>query len=148
VNEKIEAFFELCRARGLNDVQGVVIPEAGVKNLMLREKVIDSVRQGQFHIWAVQTVDEGIEILTHTPAGERQADGTWEQGTVNARVDERLHNYAQRLRDFSRPVEFSEPRERAPADPGPRAPRVRSWRLALRRFWSGRRIEPEDRETG
>jgi hypothetical protein len=94
----------------------------------------------------VRTVDEGIEILTRTPAGERRHDGTWEPGTVNARADERLRDYARRLKDFSRPVEFAEPRERAPAEPGPRAPRVRSWRLALRRLWSWRRIEPEDRE--
>jgi hypothetical protein len=109
-----------------------------VKNLMLREEVIDSVRQGQFHIWAVRTVDEGIEILTRMPAGERRPDGTWEPGTVNALVDERLRNYAQRLKDFGRAVEAVETLERKPAEIGPRAPRVRSLWDAIRRLWSWR----------
>jgi len=108
---------------------------------MLREDVIDAVCQGRFHVWAVRTVDEGIEILTGAPAGERRPDGTWEPNTVNARVDQRLRDYAQRLKDFGRAVEFAEIRERKPAEIGPQAPRVRSWRLwwaAIRHFWSWR----------
>jgi predicted ATP-dependent protease len=135
VNEKIEGFFEVCKARGLTGAQGVVIPAASVKNLMLREEVVDAVRQGQFHIWAVRTVDEGIEILTGAQAGERRADGNWEPDTVNARVDQRLRDYAQRLKDFGRAVEFAETRERMPAEVGPQAPRVRSWWAAIRRLW-------------
>ncbi len=124
VNEKIEGFFEVCKARGLTGEQGVVIPAASVKNLMLREDVIDAVRQGRFHIWAARTVDEGIEILTGARAGERRADGSWEPDTVNARVDERLRDYAQRLKDFGRAVETAETRERKPAEIGPQSPRV------------------------
>jgi predicted ATP-dependent protease len=138
VNEKIEGFFEVCKARGLSGEQGVVIPAASVKNLMLREEVVDEVRRGRFHIWAVRTVDEGIEILTGAPAGERRPDGTWEPDTVNARVDQRLRDYAQRLKDFGRAVEFAETRERKPAEIGPQAPRVRSWWDAIRRLWSWR----------
>jgi predicted ATP-dependent protease len=138
VNEKIEGFFEVCKARGLSGEQGVVIPAASVKNLMLREEVVDAVRQGQFHIWAVRTVDEGIEILAGAPAGERRPDGTWEPDTVNARVDQRLRDYAQCLKDFGRAVEFAETRERKPAEIGPRAPRFQSWWAFIRRFWRRR----------
>jgi predicted ATP-dependent protease len=141
VNEKIEGFFDVCAARGLSGEQGVIIPAASVKNLMLREDVIDAVRQGRFHVWAVRTVDEGIEILTGAPAGNRRPDGTWEPDTVNARVDQRLRDYAQRLKDFGRAVEFAETRERKPAEIGPQAPRVWSWSAwmaAIRRLWSWR----------
>jgi len=113
-------------------------PAASVKNLMLREEVVDAVRQGRFHVWAVRTVDEGIEILTGAPAGVRRADGTWEPGTVNARVDQRLRDYAQRLKDFGRAVGFAETRERKPAEIGPQAPRFQSWWAAIRRLLSWR----------
>jgi lon-related putative ATP-dependent protease len=140
VNEKIEGFFEVCSAVGLTGEQGVIIPAASVKNLMLREDVIDAVSQGRFHVWAVRTVDEGIEILTGAPSGARLPDGTWEPNTVNARVDQRLRDYAQRLKDFGRAVEFAETRERQPAEIGPQAPRVRWWAF-IRRFWSRRPAE-------
>jgi predicted ATP-dependent protease len=68
---------------------------------MLKEDVIDAVRDGQFHIWAVGSIDEGIEILTGRPAGERQADGSWPEGTVNFRVDKRLREMAEALRKFA-----------------------------------------------
>ncbi|HEY8462307.1 MAG TPA: S16 family serine protease, partial [Blastocatellia bacterium] len=126
VNEKIEGFFDVCAAGGLSGQQGVVIPAASVKNLMLREDVIDAARQRLFHIWAVRTVDEGIEILTGVPSGERRPDGTWEPNTVNARVDRRLRDYAQRLKDFGPAVGVAETRERQPAEIGPQVPRVRS----------------------
>jgi len=138
VNEKVEGFFEVCKAQGLSGEQGVIIPAASVKNLMLREEVVDAARQGQFHIWAVRTVDEGIEILTGAPAGARRPDGNWEPDTVNARVDQRLRDYAHRLKDFGRAMEVAETRERKPAEVGPQAPRVRSWWVAIRRIWSRR----------
>jgi lon-related putative ATP-dependent protease len=140
VNEKIEGFFEVCASVGLNGGQGVVIPAASVKNLMLREDVVDAAREGRFHIWAVRTVDEGIEILTGAPSGARRSDGTWEPDTVNARVDQRLRDYAQRLKDFGRAVEFAETRERQPAEIGPQAPRVWSWWNAIRLLWSLRKF--------
>jgi predicted ATP-dependent protease len=100
VNEKIEGFFTVCRAKGLSGKQGVIIPIQNVKNLMLKQEVVEAVRQRQFHVWAVATVDEGIEILTGVPAGTRQPDGTWSPGSVNDQVDRRLREMAETLRRF------------------------------------------------
>ena len=83
VNEKIEGFYELCKARGLTGKQGVIIPKSNEENLMLKESVVEAVRQGQFNIYSVSTVEEGIEILTGVKAGMRQEDGTFEKDTVN-----------------------------------------------------------------
>ncbi len=100
VNEKIEGFYAVCLAKGLTGEQGVVIPVQNMKNLMLREEVIDAVRAGRFHIWAVESVDHGIEILTGMPAGELQADGNWPEGTVNYLIDRRLREMAEAARRF------------------------------------------------
>jgi lon-related putative ATP-dependent protease len=108
VNQKIEGFFAVCKAQGLNGRQGVVIPGKNVQNLMLKQEVIEAVRAGQFHVWAVNHVDEGIEILTGVPAGQRQKDGSWPEGTVNDLVDRRLHAMAEKLRTFSKPEEKNE----------------------------------------
>jgi len=113
VNQKIEGFFDVCRAApgGLTGEQGVIIPEANVKNLMLREDVVAAVAAGAFHIYPVRTVDEGMAILTGVPAGERGPDGRYPEGTVNARVDARLRELAQRLREFGREPEKPKPAE-------------------------------------
>jgi lon-related putative ATP-dependent protease len=100
VNEKVEGFYAVCKAFGLSGEQGVIIPVQNVKNLMLKEEVIAAVREGKFHIWAVGTVDEGIELLTGVPAGARQEDGAWPEGTVNFLVDKRLREMAEALRKF------------------------------------------------
>lgn len=100
VNEKIEGFFEVCKAKGLTGNQGVMIPESNVQNLMLKEEIVEAVEQKKFHIYPVKTIDEGIEILTSTKAGERQKDGTFEKGTVNEKVDKRLREMAEKLRQF------------------------------------------------
>lgn len=100
VNEKIEGFFAICKVLGLNGRQGVIIPANNVKHLMLKDEVVEAVRQDQFHIWAVHTVDEGIEILTGVPAGRRLPDGTFEPGTVHYRVDQRLRQFSERMREF------------------------------------------------
>jgi len=100
VNQKIEGFFKVCQTKGLNGNQGVLIPEKNLRNLMLREEVVDAVKQGQFHIYSARTIDEGVEILTGTPAGERQEDGTYPEGTVNHSVDKHLREMAERLRGF------------------------------------------------
>jgi len=100
VNEKIEGFFEVCKAKGLTGQQGVVIPESNVQNLMLKEEVVEAARAGRFHIYAVKTIDEGIEILSGVKAGKRREDGTFEDGTVNDRVDKRLRQMAEKLREF------------------------------------------------
>ncbi len=101
VNEKIEGYYTVCRARGLSGEQGVIIPEGNRKSLMLKPEVVEAVRQGRFHIWAVTTVDQGVGILTGVPAGERQEDGSWTAGSVNARVDDRLRELAETAGKFS-----------------------------------------------
>jgi lon-related putative ATP-dependent protease len=108
VNQKIEGFFDICRVRGLTGEQGVLIPTANTKNLMLREDVVDAVADGQFHIYAVETIDQGIEILTGMPAGEADEEGNYPEGTINYLVSERLRALAEKQRAFSRPPEKAE----------------------------------------
>jgi lon-related putative ATP-dependent protease len=98
VNEKIEGFFDICRARGLSGEQGVLIPASNVKNLVLRRDVVDAVAGGRFHVYPVVTVDEGIEILSGVPAGSRDASGQFPPGSVNHRVERRLAEFADRAR--------------------------------------------------
>lgn len=102
VNQKIEGFFEICRAKGLTGKQGVMIPAGNVANLMLKKPVVEAVQQGKFHLWAVNTIDEGIQVLTGVIAGERDKDGKFETETVNALVDSRLNELAMRLSKFGK----------------------------------------------
>ena len=101
VNEKIEGFFDVCRAKGLTGTQGVVIPHQNVQNLMLRTDVVDAVKEGEFHIYPVKTIDEGVEILTGIEAGRRLDDGSFEEGTVHFLVDQELQRLAKGLKAFS-----------------------------------------------
>jgi lon-related putative ATP-dependent protease len=105
VNEKIEGFFEICKAGGLTGEQGVVIPQSNVKNLMLREDVVEAIVEDQFHVWQVSHIDEGIEILTGMRAGARKDDRTFTEGTIHALVDERLSNMAIKMKDYIRSVD-------------------------------------------
>lgn len=98
VNEKIEGFFDVCRAKGLTGEQGVLIPAANRENLMLREDVVEAVREGRFHIYLVKHIDEGIEILTGVPAGERGPDGSFPEGTIHGKVAARLKEMAAQLK--------------------------------------------------
>ena len=100
VNEKLEGFYEVCKAKGLNGNQGVLIPASNVQNLMLKEEVVEAAKAGKFRIYPVRTIDEGIEILTGVPAGTRREDGTYEEGTVNYLVDRRLGEMAETMRGF------------------------------------------------
>ena len=100
VNEKIEGFFDLCQARGLTGEQGVLIPAANVKNLMLRHDVVAAVEAGQFNIYPVETIDEGIELLTGMPAGELGEDGRYPPETINCRVADYLDSLAETQRSF------------------------------------------------
>jgi lon-related putative ATP-dependent protease len=100
INEKIEGFFEVCKAKGLTGEQGVMMPDSNVQNLMLKEEVVDAVKAGKFNIYSVKTIDEGIEVLTGTKAGQRLADGTYEEGTVNYRVDKQLREMAENLKEY------------------------------------------------
>ena len=105
VNEKIEGFFDLCKRRGRLNGQGVLIPASNRRHLMLREDVQDAVAAGRFHIFAVETIDEGIEILTGTPAGERGRSGEFPDGTVNQRVEARLIELAHKRVALGRQIE-------------------------------------------
>jgi predicted ATP-dependent protease len=96
VNEKIEGFFDLCKARGHLGEQGVIIPASNVRHLMLRRDVVEAAATGRFRIYAVETIDQGIEILTGIPAGERDPSGTFPEGSVNARVEACLIDLAER----------------------------------------------------
>ena len=100
VNEKIEGFFDVCRSRSLGPGHGVMIPKANVQHLMLREDVVEAVRQGRFSIWAVEHIDQGVEILTGVKAGGRGADGRFPAGTVNRMVEDKLRSFAERARAF------------------------------------------------
>jgi predicted ATP-dependent protease len=96
VNEKIEGFFDICRARGLTGAEGVLIPAANVKHLMLRDDVVDACRCGLFAVYAVESIDQGIGILTGVPAGDADAKGEFPVGTVNRAVARRLAGFARR----------------------------------------------------
>jgi lon-related putative ATP-dependent protease len=96
VNEKIEGFFDICNARGLTGDQGVLIPASNVKHLMLRQDVREAVSAGKFAIFPVETVDQGIELLTGIPAGEQNQDGLYPEGTINGRVQNRLEMLAEK----------------------------------------------------
>lgn len=101
VNQKIEGFFEVCKIKGITGNQGVIIPKANARHLMLRDEVVEAARQGKFHIWAVENIDEGIEILTGIQAGKIQPDGGYPQDSVNYKVNEKLKEYASIVKSFS-----------------------------------------------
>lgn len=103
VTRKIEGFYATCKAQGLTGAQGVSIPAANIHNLMLDQEVVDAVRDGKFHVWAVRTIDEGIELLTGCRAGRRRADGSYPPDSVHGLVAARLSDYAERLRAFAEP---------------------------------------------
>ena len=105
VNEKIEGFFDVCRAKGLTGAQGVIIPHQNTQNLMLRQDVVQAVAAGKFHIYPIKSVDKGMEILTGIEAGEAREDGTFEENTVNALVDKELERLASSWKGFSGPAE-------------------------------------------
>jgi predicted ATP-dependent protease len=98
INYKIEGFFDVCRLKGLTGEQGVMIPRANLRNLMLRSDVVSAVKEGKFHIYAVGTIDEGLEVLTGVSAGQRQDDGHYPPETINDRVQRKLLHYAEQQR--------------------------------------------------
>jgi ATP-dependent Lon protease len=100
VNEKIEGFYDVCKAKRLTGKQGVMIPHLNVEDLMLRKDVVRAVKEGNFHIYPVKTIDEGIEILTGVEAGESQGDGRFKEGTVNAMVDKKLRELGMKIKEF------------------------------------------------
>jgi len=101
INRKIEGFFDICRLKGLTGDQGVLLPRSNLRNLMLRRDVVEAVEQGKFRIYAVSTIDEGIEVLTGTPAGERDSEGHFPASSINGMVEKRLEEYSKRLKQFT-----------------------------------------------
>jgi lon-related putative ATP-dependent protease len=101
VNEKIEGFFEVCKAKGLTGKQGVMIPASNVQNLMLKEEVVEAVKAGKFHLYTAKTIDEGIETLIGVKAGTRDEAGNFEEGSVNALVDKRFREMADKLAKYT-----------------------------------------------
>jgi predicted ATP-dependent protease len=104
VNQKIEGYFAVCQEQGLTGDQGVLVPQANVQNLMLKDEVIEAVETGKFHIYSVKTIQEGIELLTGVPAGKRLADGSFSKDSIFAKVNERLQEMAEIMREHNRPA--------------------------------------------
>ncbi|MBU2497368.1 MAG: AAA family ATPase [Proteobacteria bacterium] len=105
VSRKVESFFDICKYKGLNGRQGVIIPEKNIRNLMLKQEVVDNVKDGKFHIWPISSVEEGMEILTGMEAGRRQPDGTYPEGMLFRKVDERLLEIAEIVKKFAKEEE-------------------------------------------
>lgn len=102
VNEKIEGFFDICKARGLTGQQGVLIPASNVKHLMLRQDVIEAVTENKFNIYPIETINQGIEILTGILAGERNSEGNFPDNTINQKVESRLLALAEKRLMFNK----------------------------------------------
>jgi lon-related putative ATP-dependent protease len=111
-NHKIEGFFDICAERGLTGGQGVIIPQSNVQHLMLRHDVVEACRAGRFRVWSVATIDQGIEVLTGRPAGERAGDGGFPDGSISRLVEDRLISFARSRRAFG-----AGPGAHATADP-------------------------------
>ena len=108
VNEKIEGFFDACRGVGLTGKQGVVIPAANVRHLMLRQDVVTAAAEGRFAIYPIDTIDQGITLLTGIPAGEPDADGIYPPDTINRRVADRLDAFAAKAAELLRQAAAAE----------------------------------------
>jgi len=128
VNEKIEGFYKTCQALGLTGEQGVMIPAANEKHLVLSEEVRQAVAEGRFHVWSVRSIDEGIALLTGVPAGEAGQDGVFPEGSVNRRVMDKIEEYGRRLEKQAKDAGGEAVRAETPApapekpDPHPKLP--------------------------
>ncbi len=100
INEKIEGYFEVCKLLGLNGKNGVMMPQSNVQHLMLKDEVVAAVKKGQFHIYPVASIAQGIEVLTDVKAGERKSDGSFEKGTINYLVQARLLDMAEKVKEY------------------------------------------------
>ena len=109
VNEKIEGFFDICRARGLDGSHGVLIPAENAQHLMLRDDVVEAVRAGRFNVYPIASIDDAITLLTGLPAGERDADGVFPEGSVNRCVEQKLQRLASARRRFDHARESVSP---------------------------------------
>lgn len=117
---KIEGFYDVCKAKGLTGEQGVMIPRDNVRNLALNDEVVQAVKDGKFHIYAVSTIDEGIEVLTGIPAGKINGDGEYPEGTIHYLVEARLDELAKKARQIARPPEDSDNDTDSKGEPSPK----------------------------
>ena len=117
LNQKIEGFHDMCRTIGFSGEQGVIMPARNRHNLMLRKDVLESVRQGDFQVFAVENVDQAIELLTGVEAGERNEDGSYPEGSINYRVDARLREMGEAMRQFGRRSRDGATPEKGAVDP-------------------------------
>ena len=101
INEKIEGFFEVCKLKGLDGNQGVLIPAANKENLILKNEVVEAVKEGLFHIWAVRTIDEGLELLTGIPAGKMKASGEYTKDSIHFKAFQRIDQLNLTLKKYS-----------------------------------------------
>ncbi len=102
VNEKIEGFFDICKSRGLTGREGVIIPESNVRHLMLKKEVVEAMKEGQFFLYAVNTVDDAIELLTGIPGGKRDEAGNFPEDTVSGKVEATLFRFARDIQKFEK----------------------------------------------
>jgi ATP-dependent Lon protease len=123
VNWKVEGFFEACRARGLTGRQGVIIPKANLPELMLRPEVVAAVKAGKFHVYAVGTIDEGVELLTGVPAGKPDAKGNYPPDTVSGKVMKRLAELIELHQEFKPDKEVKKEKEKKAPKPEKKLPR-------------------------
>jgi len=105
VNQKIEGFYSVCKAKGLTGTQGVIIPETNIPDLMLREDIVEAIKEKKFHLYSVKTIDQGIEILTGRKAGKKLENGKFEKNSVNNLVNQKLLEFAIKLKEFSKEKE-------------------------------------------
>ncbi len=105
VNEKIEGFFKVCQSKGLTGEQGVIIPKANVKNLLLKSEVVEAVKQGNFHIWAVDNIEDGLYILTGKKCGKRHKDGTYTKDSIFEKVRRKLFDFAKQTQAFRKQID-------------------------------------------
>ena len=117
VNEKIEGFFDVCKAKGLTGKQGVMIPHLNIGDLMLKKEVVQTVTEGKFRIYPVKTIDQGIEVLTGVKAGERLESGCFEEGTVNDLADKKLRELGTRIKEFEGGEEGAKEEKKKEAKP-------------------------------
>jgi predicted ATP-dependent protease len=124
VNEKIEGFYAVCKAKGLTGAQGVIIPRDNIRNLMLKPDVVKAIRDGEFNVWGISTIEEGIELLTDMPAGKLRRDGTYPEGTLFRRVTDALEAMTRRAIEVNRAAQ-QELMASTPAQPAAAAKRTR-----------------------
>jgi len=102
VNHKIKGWFDICKHKGLTGTQGVMIPSKNLRNLMLDQGIVDAVKEGKFHVWPISTIEEGLAVLTGMEAGVLQEDGTYPEGTLFRKVDDRLKNISEIVRAYGK----------------------------------------------